>query len=251
VTTAPSHQAADQDQASYAFRPIGILRSCYTDKFGIPRQPGLVTAAEARLELYPAYAREEAFRDLEGFSHVWLIFVFHDCLGEGWRPTVRPPRLGGRRKVGVFASRSPYRPNPIGISAVELVGLVRDARGLALGLRGVDLLDGTPVLDVKPYVPYADAIPEAAAGFAPQPPGREWAVEITADARRQIAAADPDGALRLEPLIAQILRQDPRPGYMDRYPERTAFGMRLYHLEVQWRVTAQGVQVTAVTPVDG
>jgi tRNA-Thr(GGU) m(6)t(6)A37 methyltransferase TsaA len=250
VVEAASGREPLRDPAGYAFRPIGILRSCYTDKFGVPRQPGLVTAAEARLELFPAFAREEAFKGIEGFSHVWLIFVFHECIADGWRPTVRPPRLGGRRKVGVFASRSPHRPNPIGISAVELLGLSPEETGLVLRLRGVDLLDGTPVLDVKPYVPYADAIPEAAAGFATQPPGREWAVEITPQAQVQIAAADPDGGLRLGLLLAQILRQDPRPGYMDRYPDRTEFGMRLYDLEIRWRLTGDGIQVTAVKPAE-
>jgi len=240
-----------RQHATYTFRPVGILRSCYTEKFGIPRQPGLVTAAEAYLELFPDYAREEAFKGLDGFSHIWLVFVFHDCVDEGWRPAVRPPRLGGRRKVGVFASRSPFRPNPIGISAVELLGIERDGTGLGLRLRGVDLLDGTPVLDIKPYVPYADAVPDAAAGYAAEPPGRDWQVDIVPAARRQIAAADPDGALRLELLVTQILRQDPRPGYMDRYPQRTEFGMRLYDLEIRWRRTSQGVQVVAVRPAGG
>jgi tRNA-Thr(GGU) m(6)t(6)A37 methyltransferase TsaA len=231
----------------YRFAPIGRLRSCYSERFGIPRQPRLVPAAEASLELFPEYAREEAFNGLEGFSHLWLIFVFHACLDEGWRPTVRPPRLGGRRKVGVFASRSPYRPNPIGISAVELLGLERSATRLALRLGGADLLDGTPVLDIKPYVPYADAIADARGGFAGEPPGREWDVAFTEEARRQLAAADPEGTRRLARLIGQILRQDPRPGYMDRYPERTEFGLRVYDLDVQWCLDGQTrVLVTAI-----
>jgi tRNA-Thr(GGU) m(6)t(6)A37 methyltransferase TsaA len=125
----PLAETSDLYALALEFRPIGVVRSCYTGRFGVPRQPRLVTAAEARLELLPEFAREEAFAGLEGFSHVWLIFVFHDCPGAGWSPTVRPPRLGGRRKVGVFASRSPYRPNPIGISAVRLIGLERRPGG--------------------------------------------------------------------------------------------------------------------------
>jgi tRNA-Thr(GGU) m(6)t(6)A37 methyltransferase TsaA len=230
------------------FQPIGLIRSCYRGRFGIPRQPRLVTAAEARLEMLPEYTREEAFSGLEGFSHVWLVFVFHECLGAGWKPTVRPPRLGGRRKVGVFASRSPYRPNPIGISAVELLGLDRSRGGLALLLGGVDLLDGTPVLDVKPYVPYADAIEGAGSGFAPQAPGKDWEVSFSPRAQDQITEADPQGELRLPLLIAQILRQDPRPGYMDRYPERREFVMRLYDLDVRWRIADGTVQVVEVLP---
>ncbi len=230
-----------------SFEPIGRIQTPYTDKFGIPRQPGLVPSAEARLVLAPAYAREEAFKGIEGFSHLWLIFVFHDdCLEAGWHPTVRPPRLGGRGRVGVFASRAPYRPNPIGISAVEHLGLERDTGGLCLRLRGVDLLDGTPVLDVKPYVPYADAIPEAAGGFAVEPPARPLEVRLSPQAERAVAAADPDGARRLRALIVEVISQDPRPGYMDRYPDRDSFGLRLYDLDVQWRLVSGAALVTAV-----
>lgn len=231
---------------AFSFEPIGVVRSCFTDKFGIPRQPRLVTAARGRLELFPPFDREEAFAGLEGFSHLWLVFVFHDCVGSGWNPTVRPPRLGGRRKVGVFASRAPYRPNPIGISAVELAAIARERGRLSLGLRGLDLLDGTPVLDVKPYVPYADAIPEATGGFAPASPGGAFVVSFTEEAERAVAAADPDGALELRLLITQVLEQDPRPGYMDRYPERRTFGMRLYDLEVRWELEDGRALVTAV-----
>lgn len=231
------------------FTPIGILRSPYTDRFGIPRQPGLVTAAESRLVLLPPYDREEAFKGIEGFSHVWLLFVFHDdCLEAGWRPTVRPPRLGGRERVGVFASRAPYRPNCIGLSAVEHLGLERGPEGLALRLRGADLLDGTPVLDIKPYVPYADAIPGARAGFSQEPPTPAWEIDFSPRAEQAIAAADPEGKLRLRELINQILAQDPRPGYMDRYPGRDRFVLRLYHLEIRWRVQGRRALVEAVTP---
>jgi tRNA (adenine37-N6)-methyltransferase len=256
------------------FEPIGRIRSPYTDKFGIPRQPGLVTAAEARLELRPEFAREEAFKALDGFSHVWILFVFHqDCLEAGWNPTVRPPRLGGRESVGVFASRAPYRPNPIGLSAVEHLGLIRDERGLALRLRGVDMLDGTPVLDIKPYVPYADAIPEARGGFAVAPPPDPREVRFSPAADTDLEDCDPDGA-RPAPLVTQ-LEQDPRPGYMDRYqprirsaahgvrhplasgdiardpprkprrhakpymdryPERREFGLRLMEFDIRWRL---------------
>jgi tRNA (adenine37-N6)-methyltransferase len=230
------------------FEPIGHICSPYTDRFGIPRQSGLVTAGEARLELLAPYAREEAFRGIEGFSHLWLIFVFHTCWGAGWRPSVRPPRLGGRRKVGVFASRAPFRPNPIGLSAVEFLGLERDARGLALRLRGADLLDGTPVLDVKPYVPYADALPQARGGFAQVSPGSDWVVEFADNVVGQIARVDRDGKRQVAQLIEQMLRQDPRPGYMNRYPERDTFVMRLYDLEVRWTLRDGVARVVAVVP---
>jgi tRNA-Thr(GGU) m(6)t(6)A37 methyltransferase TsaA len=234
---------------SFGFSPIGIVRSPYTDKFGIPRQPGLVPAALGRVELLPPFDREEAFKGLQGFSHVWLIGVFHaDCLGSPWRPTVRPPRLGARERVGVFASRAPYRPNPIALSAVEQLGLVRDARGLALRVRGLDLLDGTPVLDIKPYVPYADAIAGARSGFAAGPETADWQVAFAPGALEQVRAADPDGGLKLAELIGQVLAQDPRPGYMDRYPERERFALRLYDLRVRWRVEGRTAIVYAVEP---
>ncbi len=234
----------------FEFEPIGLCRSPYTDKFGIPRQPRLVTAAEARIELLPPYDREEAFAGLEGFSHVWLLFVFHqDCLQAGWRAQVRPPRLGGRDKVGVFASRSPYRPNPIGISAVAQHGLERQGKRLMLRVAGADLLDGTPILDIKPYVPYADAIADADGGFANARPRARFQVNFSELTQHQIAEQDAEGRLRLRELIEQVIAQDPRPGYMDRYPERREFALQLYALEIQWRIEAERALVTSVRPM--
>jgi tRNA-Thr(GGU) m(6)t(6)A37 methyltransferase TsaA len=233
----------------FQFQPIGICRSPYTEKFGIPRQPRLVEAAEARIELQPPFDREEAFAGLDGFSHVWLVFVFHeDCLQAGWRPQVRPPRLGGRGKVGVFASRSPYRPNPSGISAGAQQGRRRRGKTLQLEVAGADLLDGTPVLDIKPYVPYADAIAEASGGFANARPSARFEVRFSTRARAQLKRRDPEQTLRLAELIEQVIAQDPRPGYMDRYPERRSFVLQLYRIDIRWEVDDQRALVTEIIP---
>ncbi|WPL16186.1 putative tRNA (adenine(37)-N6)-methyltransferase [Thiorhodovibrio winogradskyi] len=230
------------------FRPIGRVCSPFREKFGIPRQARLAPAARARLEMLPPYDREEAFSGLEGFSHLWLLFVFHqDCLAAGWQPMVRPPRLGGRAKIGVFASRSPYRPNAIGLSAVAWHGLTRDQAGLSLSLSGVDLLDGTPVLDIKPYVPYADALPDASPGFTGKLEDRRWAVQFSDEAEQQLAGADPDGRLGLRALIEQVIGLDPRPGYMDRYPRRDTFALQLHNYDVQWQIAGNHARVISIT----
>ncbi|MFU8770170.1 MAG: tRNA (N6-threonylcarbamoyladenosine(37)-N6)-methyltransferase TrmO, partial [Desulfotignum sp.] len=143
------------------FTPIATLYTCFKEKFGIPRQMNLVPAAPGRLVFDPAFSSRYAVRDLTGFSHIWLVFVFHQALDRPWSALVRPPRLGGNKKVGVFATRSPFRPNPIGMSAVKLEAVEQTAQGPVLHLSGVDILDNTPVLDIKPYLPWADAIPGA------------------------------------------------------------------------------------------
>jgi len=153
-----------------SFEPIGVIRSCFQQKFDMPRQPGLVPEARAVLELFPPYNRMESFRGSEGFSHRWVIFVFHECKADASRTTVRPPRLGGNRRVGMFATRSGFRPDPMGMSAVEMEKIEGDNKGIRIHLKGVDLLDGTPVLDIKPYLPYADRIFEAKGGFAARAP---------------------------------------------------------------------------------
>ncbi len=155
----------------FRFAPIGIVRSCFREKFGIPRQPGLAPAARATLELLPPHNQPAAVRGLEDFSHVWLVFVFHGVPASRWQPTVRPPRLGGNRRLGVFATRSPFRPNPIGLSVVALDRIVTGQGRVALHLSGVDVLDGTPVLDIKPYLPYADRVPDRDRRFRQRPSG--------------------------------------------------------------------------------
>ena len=210
-------------------RVIARVHSDFSSKFGVPRQSGLVEALESTLVFEPEFRSEEALRGLEGFSHLWLVWVFHQADRPGWSPTVRPPRLGGNARMGVFATRSPFRPNPIGLSAVTLAGVesTRD-RGTVLRLRGADLVDGTPVLDIKPYLPYADCIPDALGGFAAAPAGEALAVEIPPELIRRVPASRQE-ALR------GVLAQDPRPRYQG--DSERVYGFGFGGMEVRFTVS--------------
>jgi len=214
--------------------PIGVIESDFPDKFGIPRQPGLAPAARASLVMVPPYDEPLAVRGLNAFSHLWLTFVFHLSPGQSdpahWTPLVRPPRLGGNAKVGVFASRSTHRPNRLGLSLVELVE-IDTSNGVRLVLRGADLVTGTPVLDIKPYLPWAESRPEARADFAPAPPPT-LAVNLSPEAEAMLAErADGDS---LRELITQVLAQDPRPAYR-RGAEARIYGVRLRDVDVRFQ----------------
>lgn len=212
----------------YSVSPIGFVRSCFKEKFAIPRQPQLAPAARGTLELLPPFDNGDAVMGLEQVSHVWLLFLFHQALEDKPRLKVRPPRLGGNRSVGVFATRATHRPNGIGQSVVRL----EKVEANRLWLSGIDLLDGTPVLDIKPYVPYADALPDARNTMAAEAPVLievQWSDEALAAARAE--------ALRLgEPLVElveQCLAQDPRPAYQVPEPTRR-YGTRLWDVDVRW-----------------
>ena len=220
-------------------RPIGRLRTCFPDKFGVPRQPGMVPAAWGRLVFREDLRRPEAVKGLEGFSHLWVLFLFDGVKEQEVRLQVRPPRLGGNEKRGVYATRSPFRPNRIGLSVckLEAVDLACD-EGPVLELSGVDVVDGTPVLDVKPYLPYADTVEGAVGGFAA---GRPEAREVLVGGGLQDDfAALPE---RLQELIRQTLRWDPRPAFHDQ--DRRYF-LRLEHLDVGWEVRDGACVVVAL-----
>jgi len=234
-----------QQQNDYRLHCLGIVHSCFKQKFGIPRQPGLVPEAEASIEILPPYDRDEAFRGLEDVSHIWVVFVFHQAMREDWKPTVRPPRLGGNQRIGVFATRSNFRPNPIGLSLVRLAGIERREGKFYLDVRGGDLLDGTPVLDIKPYLPYADSVAEARAGFADTPPDT-LPVQFSDQARSQLEAFD-DNDGRLASLITSMLSYDPRPAYQDQ-PGRE-YGCQVDDFNVIWMVEDGTVQVVAIEKI--
>ena len=202
-----------KNSGAYGFTPIGVVHSCFKEKFGIPRQPGLVPEAKATLEILAPFNRCEAIGGLDGFSHIWVIFVFHAVMRDQWRPTVRPPRLGGNQRVGVFASRSPFRPNPVGLSLVKLETIECDGERCLLQLSGADILDGTPVMDIKPYLPYAEALPEAEGGYASGYPEHSISVSFSTLAESQCAELEGKGQPGLRRLIEQVLSQDPRPAY--------------------------------------
>ena len=218
----------------FSFKPIGYIRSCFAEKFGIPRQPGLVPDATAVIEIGRSFQNHAAFRSLETFSHIWVLFVFHQCLQKRSNATVRPPRLGGNRRVGVFASRSGFRPNPIGQSAVELVSIRKSKGKISLHLKGVDFLDGTPVLDIKPYLPYADSLPHANSGYAVDPPSPAMDVRFSNEAAKSCRRLEGQAYPHLKRLIIDLLAMDPRPGYAHSV-EKCSFGMRLWDLNIKFK----------------
>jgi tRNA-Thr(GGU) m(6)t(6)A37 methyltransferase TsaA len=228
---------------SYAVAPVGFVRSCFKEKFAIPRQPQLAPAARGVLELLAPFDQPQAIEGLEQVSHVWLLFVFHQALETQPRLKVRPPRLGGNQSLGVFATRSTHRPNGMGQSVVKL-DKVEPGR---LWLSGIDLLDGTPVLDIKPYVPYADCLPSAVnliAATAPQLIEVRWSDGALLQAQQHsLRLAEP-----LVELIEQCLAQDPRPAYQKPIPERR-YGVRFWDVQVRWHYPLAGlIQVIEVVP---
>ncbi|MGN0762491.1 MAG: tRNA (N6-threonylcarbamoyladenosine(37)-N6)-methyltransferase TrmO [Aristaeellaceae bacterium] len=224
---------------------IARISNDFPTKFGLPRQSGLVEEVEARVVFEPPYRVAEALRGIEGFSHLWLIWGFHEARRAGeregsWQPTVRPPRLGGNTRMGVFATRSPFRPNPIGLSCVRLLRVEEDPRlGHVLVIAGADMMDGTPVYDVKPYLPYADCHPEATGGFTDQ------------TAKRQVEVVIPDHCLALVPpgkaeALRGVLAQDPRPAY--HHDPGRVYGFGFAGLEVRFTVEDSVLTVREILP---
>ncbi|WP_300002013.1 tRNA (N6-threonylcarbamoyladenosine(37)-N6)-methyltransferase TrmO [uncultured Cedecea sp.] len=229
----------------FQFAQIGTIRSPYKEKFAVPRQPGLVADGGGELHLVPPYNQQDAVRGLEGFSHIWLLFVFHQTMEGGWRPMVRPPRLGGNARIGVFATRSTFRPNPVGMSLVELKGIRCQKESVILDLGSLDLVDGTPVIDIKPYLPFAEALPEARAGYAQHAPDADMSVYFTPDIQRQLDQLE----IRyphLSRFIQQVLAQDPRPAYRKGEETGKIYAVSLLDFNVRWRVTRQGFEVFAI-----
>ena len=219
-------------------RVIARMHSDFAEKFGIPRQSGLVSALRAAVVFEPEFRNPDALRGIADFSHLWLIWEFSEAIRENWSPTVRPPRLGGNERLGVFATRSPFRPNPIGLSCVRLEEVRQDKTlGTVLIVSGADLMDGTPIYDIKPYIPYADAHPEARGGFAQDAPKPTLAVDFPPD----LLARIPED--RREALCA-VLALDPRPSYQND-PTRI-YGMRFAGCDIRFTVNNSTLTVCGV-----
>ena len=211
----------------FIMHPIAHIRSDFAEKFGVPRQSGLVDELEADIVFESACRNPDALRGLEDFSHIWLVWVFDRAIRENWSPTVRPPRLGGNTRMGVFATRSPFRPNPIALSCVKLAGIRQTADGPVLRVKGADLVNGTPILDIKPYIPYADSHPEALGGFAAVPAGETLDVIIPPALLERVPES------RREALRG-VLAQDPRPHYQND-PSRI-YGFTFAGMEIHFSV---------------
>jgi len=223
------------DLSSCQIKAIGFVKSDFPTKFGIPRQSGLCKSLVSQIVFEPPYNDENAFRGIEQFSHLWVIWGFSDSVCEKFSPTVRPPRLGGNERTGVFATRSPFRPNPLGLSCVKLERVIKQQSSIVLEISGADMKDGTPVFDVKPYIPYADCIESAQGGFAQKHSTDRLTVEFPSELLQKIPADKRDA-------LTEVLSLDPRPAYQD--DENRTYGFEFAGFEIKFKV--QGGVLTVI-----
>jgi len=223
---------------TYTIDPIGFINTCFPEKFGIPRQSLLAPSAKGSLILQPPYNHPDCVRGLESVSHVWLSFIFHQHSDKGWKPTVRPPRLGGNEKVGVFATRSSFRPNQLGLSVVALDDVIIDQRQVCLHFSGVDLVDGTPIVDIKPYLNYADSLPYATNAIAAQAPlhvNVEFSDSALVFCEQYKTTIKNLPTTDLKQLIVEVLQQDPRPAYHHQQSQESReYGIAVLDCNVRW-----------------
>lgn len=238
--------------SSLLVHPVGIVHSPYGEKFAVPRQPNLVKEGKGILQLLPPYNSADAVRGLEQFSHLWLIFQFHQIPEREWHATVRPPRLGGNERIGVFASRATHRPNPIGLSKVELHRVEIKNGDVFLHLGSVDLVDGTPILDIKPYISYADSEPNADSGFAQTKPEAKLSVEFTEKALQAVRSCENFAKFEIEnpiEFIRDIIAQDPRPAYQQGKQSERIYGMLIAGYNIKWQIDAQDFSQATVLSI--
>jgi tRNA-Thr(GGU) m(6)t(6)A37 methyltransferase TsaA len=233
----------------FTYTAIATLRGPYKQKFAIPRQPNLVQEAVGEVVFEKQYADSNSLRALEQFSHLWLIWHFHETSTQGWSPLVQPPRLGGKEKVGVFASRSPFRPNSIGLSVVRNLGSAEVDGKLVLRVGGIDIMDKTPILDIKPYVVYADSVADAKSGFANKQPGSQRPITFSASAAQALTACVANYP-QLQDFIVAVLQQDPRPAWRVRENDDKQYGMTIYDFNIKWQFSGDEIEVNAITLSD-
>ena len=232
---------------------IGIIHSPYDEKFSVPRQANLVQEGKGILELLPPYNSLDAIRGIEQFSHLWLIFQFHQIPEREWHATVRPPRLGGNERIGVFASRATHRPNPIRLAKVRLEGVEISNGKVFLKLGSVDLVNGTPILDIKPYIAYADSEPDADSGFAQTKPQAKLEVEFSERALQAVGFCRNFAKFGIEqPLtfIRNVIEQDPRPAYQQGKISERIYGMHLAGYNIRWTICTQNVNKAIVLEIE-
>ena len=228
----------------FSFSSIGVIHSPFTEKFGIPRQPRLTQSVTSSIVLHKPFCDLDIVDQLTSSSHIWVLFVFSECYQSGWKPKVRPPRLGGNQKIGVFASRSPFRPNPIGISAVELVSIEKNDDYLSICIKGADLLNGTPVLDIKPYIPYSDKIDQASNLLAESFTPLSQPIFFSASAQKQCETHLLQTQESLSNMIEEVLRCDPRPAYQR--SQSKEYGIKLYDYNIRWHISDQRIDVLSI-----
>lgn len=235
---------------TFEINPIGILHSPFKEKFGIPRQAGLIQSTHAHIEFFSPYNDANAFKGLESFSHIWLTFGFHLNNVEKWRPLIRPPRLGGNEKVGVFASRSSFRPNGLGMSVVKLISVETENSKTCLKIACPDILDGTPIFDIKPYILYSDSIENAQCSFAQDTPVAKLLVKFTAQSIINLAHLKPEYGEEIKSLITETLSFDPRPAYHHAQNNNNReYGIRLYDLNIRWKATIDRAEVLSIEKI--
>lgn len=229
-------------EKSYDITPIGYIHTGFSSKFGIPRQSGLVSELCGEITFEKKYSSPDFFRGLEGFSHIWAIWIFSENTDKGISATVRPPKLGGNVRMGVFATRSPFRPNSLALSVLKLERIEYDAkRGTVLYVKGADMLDGTPIADIKPYIPFADCVDGASGGFAVAADGQTAGKKLKVEAGEEVLSAFP--AEHREELLG-ILSQDPRPGYIDDYDR--VFAFEFYGFNIKFKVCGDVLRVLEI-----
>ena len=227
------------------FKVIARIRSDFPDKFGIPRQSGLLKNLRSTIVFEPEFRNADALRGLDGFSHLWLLWIFSENVRDTWKPTVRPPRLGGNTRLGVFATRSSFRPNPLAMSCVKIEKINLTGEGApSITVSGADLMDGTPIVDIKPYLPYADSIPEAIGGFAEVVRFKKLEVDFAAEAQVALDEQFPENK---KAALVELLSEDPRPAYQ-RSADRV-YGVRFADFEIKFQVQGDHLTVVAILPL--